>query len=187
MAGLNKISLRAYWALPPAVLAGVLLALWVGQPKTDPAPLKDWDISQLVSYLNEEGLGLRVVSTRKDGAVHQTAYLTTTPRDWDDLNRLQRGRTRIDQWRGTLHCERGPGGEIWADLARQWGDNSLVVGPFLLYGDRELLGRVRAALAAHVRAACWPTRLRWLAPGRGPRWPWPSCVGARLSDAGTPG
>jgi hypothetical protein len=168
MAGLSKISSRACWALPPAALAGVLLALWVGQTKLDSAPLKDWDIPQLVSYLNGEGLGLRLVATQKDGVIHTTAFLTTTPKGWEDLNRLQRGRTQIDHWRGTLHCERGPGGEIWADLARQWGDCALVVGPFLLYGDRELLGRVRAALAAPGRAVCWPTRLRWLAPGRRP-------------------
>jgi hypothetical protein len=31
-------------------------------------------------------------------------------------------------------------------MTLQWGDGSLVVGPFLFYGDRELLGRVRAAL-----------------------------------------
>jgi hypothetical protein len=168
MGVVSKGAARASWALPAVVLAGLLLAIWVGLPRRGraptAAPLDEWDIPQLVSYLNGEGLGLRLVATQKDGVIHTTAFLTTTPKGWEDLNRLQRGRTRIDQWQGTLHCERGPGGEAWADLARQWGNRALVVGPFLLYGDRELLGRVRHALAAHVRAERWPIRQWWAGP-----------------------
>jgi hypothetical protein len=120
--------------------------------------------------LNGEGLGLRTVATQKDGVVRQTAFLTTTDKEWLDLNLLPKIQKRIDQWRGTLYCVRDPvgnrpellwlarkypgildgargaGGNHRSELTHQWGDCCLVAGPFLFYGDRELLGRVHAAL-----------------------------------------
>jgi len=111
------------------------------------AALADWDIPRLAAYLNRKGLKLRVVSTMNACDSELTAYLTTTDRGWEELNRPLRGRAHIDRWRGTLYCERGPSGGDWADLVRDWGDCCLIVGPFLLFGDRELLGQVRAALS----------------------------------------
>ena len=151
MTAVSRLSGRAFWPLAPVLLIGALLTVWVGRrtgrPATTAEPLDDWDVPQLVDYLNGKGLGLHVVSTLKGGDVYRTAFLTTTDQGWEELNRLPRGLAQLDRWRGTLHCERGPGGEDWDDLIRQWGDCCQVVGPFLLYGDRELLGRVRAALS----------------------------------------
>src|SRR5262249_40297666 len=102
---------------------------------------------QLVAHLNGEGLPLRLVSNRKDGVVAHTAYLTITGRTWEDLIGLRVYPEEIRHWRCTLYCERGTGSEDnWSDLSQLWGDCCLVVGPFLFFGDRELLGRVRAAL-----------------------------------------
>jgi len=47
---------------------------------------------------------------------------------------------RIGQWQGILYCEQRAGNDR-SDLAGQWG-------AFLLYGDCELLDRVRAAFTA---------------------------------------
>ena len=147
----SKLAWRAFWPVASVLLAGALFVHCVGQhaggPATAAAPLDDWDVPRLVAYLNGKGLALRAVSTRKGGGGDRTAFLTTTDQGWEELNRLPRGLAQLDRWRGTLHCERGPGGEDWDDLIRQWGDCCQVVGPFLLYGDRELLGRVRAALS----------------------------------------
>jgi hypothetical protein len=155
MLAVSKLSEWTRRPLFPAVLAGALLAVCVGRREGLPAPpavpLDDWDIPRLVDHLNGKGLGLRVVSTSKDGVVHQRAFLTTTGKEWADLNRLQKDRKQIDQWRGTLYCERGPGGDMSAALTLQWGDCCLVVGPFLFYGDPDLLARARAALAAPRR------------------------------------
>ncbi len=148
----SKLAWQALWLLASVLVAGVLFVRCVGQRTrshaTAAAPLDDWDIPRLVAYLNDRGLGLRVVSTMKGGGgSDRMAFLTTTDKGWEELSRPVRGRSQIDRWRGTLHCERGPAGGDWDDLARQWGDCCLVAGPFLLYGDRELLGRVRAALS----------------------------------------
>jgi hypothetical protein len=57
-------------------------------------------------------------------------------------------RERIHSWRGTLFCLRKSGENDWSDLVLSWGDCCLEAGPFLFFGDRELLARVRAALSA---------------------------------------
>lgn len=148
----SKLPWRAFWPLAAVLVAGALFVHRVGQrtggTATGAAPLDDWDVPRLVAHLNGKGLGLRVVSTLKDGGgTHRMAFLTTTDQGWEQLSRLSRGGAQTDRWRGTLYCERGPAGGDWDDLKRQWADCCLVVGPFLLYGDCELLGSVRAALS----------------------------------------
>jgi hypothetical protein len=132
------------------VLSAALLAAWAGRPPAGPptsaGPLDEWDIPRLLDYLNGQGLGLRLVSTRQDGVIGPGAFLTVTGRGWADCNRLAKDPRRLGAWRGTLYCERGPGGEAQADLARQWGEGGLAAGPFLFFGDPQLLARVRAAL-----------------------------------------
>jgi hypothetical protein len=150
MLGVRNLSGRAGWASVLVLLAGGLLAAWISQREsslaTPAVALDDWDIPQLVAYLNGQGLELRVVATQRDGVIHQTVYLTTTDKEWTYFNRLPNDRNQIDLWRGTLYCVRGPIGPLWSTLLSEWGECSLVIGPFLLYGDCELLGRVRAAL-----------------------------------------
>jgi hypothetical protein len=159
MPDVSKLWCRAYWLLPTALLAGALVVVAVGQrpgrPATQDVPLDDWDIPQLVAYLNGEGLGLRLASVQKDGGIQHTAFLTTTDREWIDLNELPKIRNQINRWQGTLYCERGPA-EDWSERTLLWGDCCLVGGPFLFYGDRELLDRVRAALVARKQ---WEDRL----------------------------
>ena len=160
MGGVSKFSLRVGRLSLPAVLAAALLVGWIGlragRPAASAVPPDDWDIPQLVAYLNDAGLGLRVVSALKNGVIDQTAFLTTSSKEWDDLNHLPKDPKQIHRWQGTLYCERGRAGFLmrddWSALVRQWGDCCLVVGPFLFYGDRELLDRVRAALTALARS-----------------------------------
>jgi hypothetical protein len=152
MAAINRLCWHGGRASLLVLLAGALLATAVGQRKGGspeaPLPLEDWDIPQLVTYLNGKGLGLRVVSTLQNGLIGQSAFLTTTDKEWIDLNPLTKAPKHIDRWRGTLYCERGVREPNWSRLTGQWGDRWLAVGPFLLYGDRELLARVRAAVKA---------------------------------------
>ena len=152
MLGVSNISWRAGLPLLFVLVAGALVAVWIEQRQrrpTSPAlSLDDWDIPQLVNYLNGKGLELRAVPTRENGVLHFNAFLTTTNKSWEPLNLLPNDETQAKLWEGTLYCVRGPGGEGWSDITQQWGDGSLVVGPFLFYGDRELLSRVRDVLMA---------------------------------------
>lgn len=149
MAAINRLCWHGGRSPLLVLLAAALLAAAVGQRKRTyteaPPALDDWDIPQFVASLNGKGLGLRLVSTQKNGLIGQTAFLTSTDKEWIDLNPLPKVPKHITRWQGTLYCERGVREPNWSKLTGQWGDCWLAVGPFLLYGDRELLARVRAA------------------------------------------
>src|SRR5262249_55096043 len=94
-------------------------------------------------HLNRAGLEVRLRSPLKNGAIGQAAFLTTTDKDWDDLNHLYKHPSRIQEWRGVVYCERVGHSE---PILRLWGDHYLVAGPFVFFGDSELLERIRAIL-----------------------------------------
>jgi hypothetical protein len=150
----SKLSSRPCPPWLAAFVVGTLLAVWVvgrgGERATTVGALDRWDVPRLAAYLNARGLGLRVVSTSQDGTNNLAAYLTTTDGRWEDFNRLTRDPRQIDQWRGTLICERASLPEVWKDRIGPSEDGYLIVGPFLLYGDRDLRDRVRAALRGFV-------------------------------------
>jgi hypothetical protein len=147
----SRLAWRAAWPLAAVLVVGALVIQDVGQrtgsSATTVGPLDDWDVPRLADYLNSKGLGLRVVSTQSYGGIERRAFLTTTDKGWEELSRPVRSPLHIDRWQGTLICERRPSAADWDDLTRQWEDCCLAAGPFLLFGDRELLGRVRAALS----------------------------------------
>ena len=141
---------RAHWILSAGFVASVLLATSLGKrtasPNTPPVPLNDWDVLELAVYLNRAGMRLHVVSTAEAGGVQNTAFLTTTVRSWHDLNHLTKTAKQLDRWQGILYCERVESDDLRKQLADQWGDLGWSAGPFLFYGDPELLTRVRAVL-----------------------------------------
>ncbi len=135
----------AYWFLSAAFVTSVFLVSW-GQRKVGPAPrLEEWEFTELVAHLNHAGLGLRVVSPQQNGVIANTVFLTTTDKGFNEVNRLIKDPRRIGEWWGVLYCERVKGRDstLWTS---QWGGDCLVLGPFVFYGDRELLKQVRVAL-----------------------------------------
>jgi hypothetical protein len=140
-----------HWVLcPPLLILVILTAHGLGYRRigvdASPLPLDDWDIPDLVTYLNRTGIELRVVASHKTGLIRQSAYLTTTDKDWLQLNHLAKDARGIRQWDGILYCERVGNYDPTA-LVQQWGDNCLYAEPFLFYGDTVLLSRVRDALS----------------------------------------
>jgi hypothetical protein len=137
---------RLFLAL--ALLVGSLAAVRLVHPppRRGALPLDDWGIEQVIAQLEQEGLRLRTVPVRKDGPLSQGVFLTSTERNWSYFNCLRKDPGQVEQWRGTLYLERGAAGRRGLDLDGLWGDCYLVAGPFVFFGDRELLGKVRAAL-----------------------------------------
>jgi hypothetical protein len=138
----------ARWLLPAVLVVPVLLVVALGPRRASPAtsPLDDWNLTELVAQLNRAGMRLREVPPQKNGPIGNAVYLITTDKEWDDINALTKDRRRIAEWRGVLYCECVKGRNPWF-LANQWGEDCLVAGPFLFYGDHQLLAQVRAALA----------------------------------------
>jgi hypothetical protein len=155
---------RARWILFAGFVASVLLAAALGKrtasPTTPPLPLNDWGVPELADYLQRAGIRLHVVPATKDGVVGDTAFLSTTANSWPELNRLRKDANQLARWRGILYCERLEHKKMRRVLEEQWGDYGWSAGPFLFYGDPELLARVRAVLLdaslgtlPHVRLA----------------------------------
>lgn len=139
-----------------SLTALTLLAVSARKPVVGPAsatrPIHDWDIPELAIHLNRKGVEVRLRAVPKNGLLDHSAYLTSTTKEWEDLNILCKDRSFMDQWCGTLYCER-IGDKDASHLIEQWGDEyCLLVGPFILYGDTELLKRVRDALAEYLPA-----------------------------------
>jgi hypothetical protein len=151
MLGMGKLSSRVSPAWLAAFLAGALLAVWVGGGRAPPGGTLDgWDVPRLAAYLNRQGLGLHMVSASKDGANQQAAFLTTTGKGWEDFNRLTKDPGQVHRWQGTLYCEWGSWGHEGSILGFPPPEDCWIIGPFLFFGDRELLARVRAALTEFV-------------------------------------
>jgi hypothetical protein len=112
--------------------------------------LEDWDICELADHLNCAGLQVKVCSALANGDLGRSVFLTTTDKEWQELNFLFKDPRWIQQWRGTVSCERM--GEQTDPVLHVFGDHYLVVGPFLFFGDAELLERIRAILALGFHA-----------------------------------
>lgn len=111
------------------------------------ARLHDWDLPQLVLHLEAQGLGLRPVPDSARGELRFGAYLIRTEKDWEQLSRLFKAPERIEGWKGTVHCGRVTGPQARDVCSSLWGDCSLVAGPFVFFGDRELLAEIGACLS----------------------------------------
>jgi hypothetical protein len=74
-------------------------------------------------------------------------YLCERPRPREQLQWLQRAAEHGDRWRGVVFCERAHHlGEIEENEWQRWGEHAMRIGPFVLFGDPALLGRIRQAL-----------------------------------------
>ncbi len=133
-----------------AVAAGLTVWAFPGmdQDGARATKVQEWSIADMLSQLKESGVELRVVSTRKDGRIEQSAFLTATNQSWHELNLLPKSSQHMNLWNNTLYCERSPRDADLTVQAELWGENCLIVEPFVFFGDRNLLERVRSALEA---------------------------------------
>lgn len=142
--------LSRYGLFFAALTAMTLLAVSVRKQGADSSPssrpLDEWDIPELAIHLNRMGVEVRLRAVPKNGHFSRSAFLTATSKEWRDLNTLSKDPRRIQDWRGTIYCER-IGERDPSYLLKQWGEPCLAVGPFLFYGDADILDRVRDALA----------------------------------------
>jgi hypothetical protein len=156
------------WARNSVVRVVILIGL-IGLPigwayfRNNHAPpvsvaMEKGDIQSLVSHLDSRGLSLRLVHTDRNGkAPLYNAFLTSTPRTWEELNRLFKFPEHAhhhSNWRGVVYCERLSRG-FTRDLAA-WEDCGMQIGPFLFFGDPELLDRIHRNLLSQEGTESYP-------------------------------
>ncbi len=149
---MQRLSHYGWWstALVTLILASVTSRPRPADSEHSPPSIDDWSIVELVAHLNRMGVDVQLRSTQQDGTLGQAVFLTTLDKSWPRLNALNKDAQRIGEWRGVLCCERVGHHSPAAHLYR---DRGLEIGPFLFYGDAELLQRVRTALAPLASAA----------------------------------
>src|SRR5262249_50654453 len=138
---------RAAWAMIglPLLLA-VLVWGWDlsrghrAAPRTPPG-LHDWDINDLAEHLHGAGLSFRVVAVKEGGDPVNNAYLTTTALTWRDLNQLRKLPEHLADWKGTIYCERNIREDDRSVRRAVWQGCCLLAGPFITFGDPDLLER----------------------------------------------
>jgi hypothetical protein len=131
-------------ALAALFLPGLSRPPAPGQLKAD---LAGWSVADLVRHLEGRGLGLRGVPTQKGGQITINAFLVRGERPWEELNGLVKDPRQVGRWAGMVFCEPVPTDEAAEVRAEVMGDGVLRVGPFLFFGDPQLLQEIRAALA----------------------------------------
>jgi len=145
---MQRFSHYGWWFA--AFVAMILLALVARQlgidARSSSRSIGDWSIVELADQLNRMGVKVQLRSTQQNGTVGQTAFLTFTDKNWRSLNALKKDANHIHEWRGVLFCER-VGESDATHLTAQWEHHCLAVGPFLFYGDSELLRQVRDTLS----------------------------------------
>jgi hypothetical protein len=148
---LTRLPSRPCYALGLPALALVLAvahdARDRGRSPGGPSALAGWDVPRLADHLRASGLRLRAVSAEGAGrAAGDRVFLTTADEPWEHFNGLVALPEQVGRWRGTVFCERlhQPGSRD--EALRQWGECGLRAGPFVLFGDPDLLAQVRQAL-----------------------------------------
>jgi hypothetical protein len=108
--------------------------------------LRQWDVPDLAEHLRTTGLSVRVLPTGEGAPSADRAYLTTTALNWRELDRLVKLPETLDGWKGVVFCERNLDDLNRASRLHLWGEHCTCAGPFLLFGDPELLEEIRLAV-----------------------------------------
>jgi hypothetical protein len=101
-------------------------------------------LTELTELLSQKAPELHVVPRRENGPV-DGLWVSVRPLDRDQLPNLSRIHERGDRWQGIVFCEQvREGFVIPKEIIHDWGEYGLQIGPFLFFGDPDLLRRIRA-------------------------------------------
>jgi hypothetical protein len=142
-------SLTAFFLILWAVVSGNQRALGATIDSEVPvaAAPKNLDGPQLLSRLRAKRLNLHVVSAKRDtDDLRHGFFLSDRSRSWSSLCNVPRLPECIERWTGTVYVERRWSHEKVQPSFKSWGSNGLIVGRLILFGDPQMLARIRDAL-----------------------------------------
>jgi hypothetical protein len=102
--------------------------------------------AEMASFLRGKLPGARVVSTRADGRIDRSFLLTLGDLEDEKLRKLPRVADRAEEWHGTVLCEWLVNWEPAELFLEQWGENAYARPPFVFFGDKRLLARIKEVL-----------------------------------------
>jgi hypothetical protein len=127
-----------------SLLVSCVLGRWLyeAQPlfRSGP-PVRISDLHNLAFHLRQNGLNLRGVSPREDGLWLNAVYLTNTEYGVAELKKLTVNPKAVVRWKGTVI--------VFSDETidtTDWGENGFDWGPFVFFGDKEILLEIARAL-----------------------------------------
>jgi len=101
--------------------------------------LHGWDLLQFAQFLDEQGMNLRLISSRQKGVSPKTVsiYLSEDPQaDWLTCQRKIYSGHWIDQWKGTVVLR------YWEAEIEPF-EYEVRLGPFVVFGDPELTAKIK--------------------------------------------
>ncbi len=133
-----------------AVLLTARLSRPAGEESAPPHLLgaSAWTVADLLRHLEGRGLHLHAAGTRENGPVATNAFLSLERRPWADLGGLVKDPSRFRGWSGIVYCEYGAREGAREGALAGWGEWGLRAGPFVFFGDPNLLAQIRDALAS---------------------------------------
>jgi hypothetical protein len=117
-------------------------ALWPSSRQAVPAP--GWGLAEFIDHLRAQGIHFRVIPDRPDGSLCSKAFLTEDPDEtWSSCQKKPKLVERIGQWRGSIWVQRVDRDTDTESLLWLWGEYGCRIGNFLLFGDKQIIDRVR--------------------------------------------
>ena len=128
-----------------AVTMTPLASQWLRRPDSSLCTL-----AEFTARLSRSTPPLYVVPQLPDRP-ESSMWVCDRPQSREQLRGLVRhpDRVKTGHWRGIVFCERaGELSRIPDDFMHDWGECSMCIGPFVLFGDPDLLQRIRAVILA---------------------------------------
>jgi hypothetical protein len=126
----------------------VVLSLFLAAATSVPAVMQfrraktPKDLGELVERIEEKHSEWHIVpAANLTNNLRQGFYICEESHSWDDLQRLHR-RSPSDSWRGVVFVEAT--GDQTAPALEEEGKRHLIVEPFVMFGDPEMLSHVYA-------------------------------------------
>jgi hypothetical protein len=109
-------------------------------------PAPGWRLAEFIDHLRAQGIQFRVIPDRPDGPCCNAAFLTEDPDEtWLSCQKKSKTVERIVQWRGSIWVKRIDRYTDTEGLLWQWGEYGCRIGNFLLFGDKQIVDRIRRA------------------------------------------
>jgi hypothetical protein len=132
------------WLVAVVFLLLVAAILVCKRPRPEPAQAS-WTVDTLVEHVRRADPTLYLVLVCEERGTYCGVYFCTRQRSREELQGLRRMPRFAGHWKGVVFADRlGP---EWNRVDTDgWGENGLVIGEVLLFGDPEMLEHIRGLL-----------------------------------------